>query len=48
MPSRKMKVVLAFKDDVAATLTPVTRETDELIDKIIGEMAVKKWIAWCG
>ncbi|MEM2738286.1 MAG: hypothetical protein QXK93_04815 [Candidatus Bathyarchaeia archaeon] len=40
--------MLVFKDDVAVTLTPVSKEASELLDRIFGGMVVEKWTVWCG
>ena len=48
MSQRKVKLVLAFKDEIVATLTPVTIESEKIIEELLGDMVTQKSKVWCG
>jgi hypothetical protein len=37
-----------FKDNVAINLEPITVEDEKTLEKLLGDMVVSKWHAWCG
>jgi len=37
-----------FKDDVVASLEPITAETEKILEELLGDMVVSKSKVWCG
>ena len=48
MSQKEVKLVLAFKDDIVATLMPVTEENEKIIEKLLDGMITQKSKVWCG
>lgn len=48
MSMRRQKIALLFKGDLIISLTPLDPETEQELDKTIGDMRVKKMQGWCG
>jgi len=48
MSQKEVKLVLVFKDDIVATLTPVTEESEKTIEKLLDGMIIQKSKVWCG